>query len=172
MEVWTIWNATYWLSGYVKLITAVASVATAIVLPPLVPQTLTMVRDAKLSGERGAQLREINEQLERELSERRRAEQALVEMQERFQGIYESSKDGITFTDFDGLLLDVNAAYARLTGYTKDEMLGNKNYQELTPPEYHEHEARHIAETIRTGEASEFEKEYVRKDARACGARY
>jgi hypothetical protein len=24
MEVWTIWNATYWLSGYVKLLTAAA----------------------------------------------------------------------------------------------------------------------------------------------------
>jgi PAS domain S-box-containing protein len=52
MEVWTTYRATYWLSGYVKLVTAVASVATALVLPPLVPRTLAMVRSAKLIEER------------------------------------------------------------------------------------------------------------------------
>ena len=29
MEVWTIWRPNYWLSGYIKLITATVSVATA-----------------------------------------------------------------------------------------------------------------------------------------------
>jgi PAS domain S-box-containing protein len=52
MEVWTTYNATYWLSGYVKLVTAVASVATALVLPPLVPKTLALVQSAKLVEER------------------------------------------------------------------------------------------------------------------------
>ncbi|HEX8140623.1 MAG TPA: ATP-binding protein [Pyrinomonadaceae bacterium] len=52
MEVWTTYTATYWLSGYVKLVTAVASVATALVLPPLVPRTLALVQSAKLVEER------------------------------------------------------------------------------------------------------------------------
>jgi hypothetical protein len=43
MEVWTIWNATYWLSGYVKLLTAAASVATAVVLPFQVPKVLMLI---------------------------------------------------------------------------------------------------------------------------------
>src|SRR5450432_1008348 len=30
LDVWTLWFATYWLSGTVKLITAIASVSTAI----------------------------------------------------------------------------------------------------------------------------------------------
>ena len=30
MEVWTLWHATYWLSGVVKAVTAAASVPTAI----------------------------------------------------------------------------------------------------------------------------------------------
>src|SRR5438874_1840112 len=34
MEVWTIWTPVYWFSGVVKVVTALASVATAIVLPP------------------------------------------------------------------------------------------------------------------------------------------
>src|SRR6204780_5651783 len=40
MEVWTLWHATYWLSGAVKAITALASVPTAILLVRLIPQAL------------------------------------------------------------------------------------------------------------------------------------
>src|SRR3954454_18582379 len=43
MEAWTLWTPTYWLSGTLKAVTALASVATAIVLPPFVPRTLEMV---------------------------------------------------------------------------------------------------------------------------------
>jgi hypothetical protein len=52
MEVWTIWHATYWLSGYVKLLTAAASVATAVVLPFLVPKVLVLIQAVKLSQKR------------------------------------------------------------------------------------------------------------------------
>ena len=48
MEVWTLWSAAYWAAGGVKVITAVASVATALILPPLVPKALELVRHAKL----------------------------------------------------------------------------------------------------------------------------
>ena len=37
MEVWVIWEPVYWMSGYVKVVTAAASVATAVALFPLVP---------------------------------------------------------------------------------------------------------------------------------------
>lgn len=56
MEVWTIWNATYWLSGYVKLLTAAASVATAVVLPFLIPKVLMLIKAVKLSEERRVRL--------------------------------------------------------------------------------------------------------------------
>jgi hypothetical protein len=56
MEVWTIWHATYWLAGYIKLLTAASSVATAVVLPFLVPKVLMLIKSVKLSVERRAQL--------------------------------------------------------------------------------------------------------------------
>jgi hypothetical protein len=49
MEAWTIWHATYWLSGYIKLLTAAASVATAAVLPFHIPKVLTLIKAVKLS---------------------------------------------------------------------------------------------------------------------------
>ncbi len=64
MEVVTLWVPVYWLSGDVKLITAVASVATAVVLPPLVPKTLSMIQAAKMSEQRKLQIESQNRELE------------------------------------------------------------------------------------------------------------
>lgn len=56
MGVWTVWHPAYWLAGYVKLLTAAASVATAVVLPFLVPKVLSLIRAVRLSEERRVQL--------------------------------------------------------------------------------------------------------------------
>ncbi|HZG41171.1 MAG TPA: ATP-binding protein [Nodosilinea sp.] len=64
MAVWTLWHPTYWLSGALKVITAIASVITAILLPFLVPKALTLVDSAKLSEERRSNLEAANERLE------------------------------------------------------------------------------------------------------------
>lgn len=63
MEVWTLWNAHYWLSGGVKAVTAAASVLTAVALPPLVPVALRMVHDARLSEERRLDVERANQEL-------------------------------------------------------------------------------------------------------------
>jgi signal transduction histidine kinase/CheY-like chemotaxis protein len=66
MEIWTIWHPMYWLSGAVKALTALASVPTAILLVKLIPQALALPSPAAL--------RSANEDLAREVSERKRAE--------------------------------------------------------------------------------------------------
>ncbi|MGV3772661.1 MAG: sensor histidine kinase [Verrucomicrobiales bacterium] len=47
MEVWTVWQSVYWLSGYVKAITAAASVATALALFPLTPKIFKLIKAVK-----------------------------------------------------------------------------------------------------------------------------
>ncbi|MDQ2716247.1 MAG: ATP-binding protein [Chloroflexota bacterium] len=64
LEIWTLWNATYWLSGSMKLITAIASVATAIALPLLLPKVYAIVEVAKASNERKQQLESAHQELE------------------------------------------------------------------------------------------------------------
>jgi PAS domain S-box-containing protein len=71
MEVWTLWYPEYWLSGAIKAVTAAASVPTAIALAYLVPQALAIPSVA--------QLRAAKDQLEAEVLERKRAEEALRE---------------------------------------------------------------------------------------------
>jgi signal transduction histidine kinase len=69
MEVWTFWQPVYWLSGMVKVVTAVASVSTAAVLPFVIPKVHLTIREAKLGRERekaaarAAALEESNAQL-------------------------------------------------------------------------------------------------------------
>jgi signal transduction histidine kinase len=64
MEVWTLWHPTYWLAGGLKVVTAIASVTTAVILPCLVPQALALVESAKLSEERRSHLEMANRKLE------------------------------------------------------------------------------------------------------------
>jgi hypothetical protein len=40
MEAWNLWHATYWLAGGVNVVTAAASIGTAILLGKLVPRVL------------------------------------------------------------------------------------------------------------------------------------
>jgi signal transduction histidine kinase len=63
MEVWTVWQPVYWLSGYVKIVTGIASASTAIFLPTLVPKVIRLIREARLSTERKIQLEQLNEEL-------------------------------------------------------------------------------------------------------------
>ena len=117
----------------------------------------------KRVAQRTAELVEANTLLEKQLADLQRAEASLEAMRERFRGIYESSTDAIVHTSLDGHILDVNAAFTRLTGYRRDEV-ANLKYQDLTPQEYHAFEAAIVGRVVESGEAAEYEKEYIRKD--------
>ena len=69
MEVVTIWIPVYILSAVVKIFTAGASVTTAVVLPFMVPQVLTLVQQAKASEQVTAKLRASEERKEALLRE-------------------------------------------------------------------------------------------------------
>jgi signal transduction histidine kinase/ActR/RegA family two-component response regulator len=58
MEVVTLWTPVYWLAGDVKVVTAMASLATAIALPPLVPRILELIQAQDLADRRGTELAE------------------------------------------------------------------------------------------------------------------
>jgi signal transduction histidine kinase len=79
MDIWTLWNPTYWLSGYAKFITAVASTATAVMLPPLIPRVKALIAAAQKSKERKKSLEEVNRRLEQEIAENERLVAALRE---------------------------------------------------------------------------------------------
>jgi len=81
--------------------------------------------------ERTAELRETNEQLQLELSERKQADEKLVASETRYRRLFESAKDGILILDAEtGLIVDVNPFLMTLLGYSHEDFLG-KNLWEL-----------------------------------------
>jgi PAS domain S-box-containing protein len=51
LQIWTLWHPNYWLSGYLKAITAAVSVCTAVLLIPLIPKALALPSPAQLEKE-------------------------------------------------------------------------------------------------------------------------
>jgi signal transduction histidine kinase len=81
--IWTLWNADYGWEALIKVVTAIASVGTAIVLWPLIPKALALPSPLQLR-EANAELSERDnalDQLKREIADRERAEAALVQAQ-------------------------------------------------------------------------------------------
>jgi signal transduction histidine kinase/CheY-like chemotaxis protein len=82
MEIWTLWKPVFWLSADTKIVTAVASVATALVLPPLLPRILAVLQAAHVSEQRREALQRAHAELERRVAERTAQLQAALDRAE------------------------------------------------------------------------------------------
>lgn len=82
--------------------------------------------------ERTRDLRETNESLQREIAERRQAEQALRESEEKYSSLVRQSRDGI-FLVQDEVIKYVNQALTSLSGFETEELLGMPVFGLVTP---------------------------------------
>jgi PAS domain S-box-containing protein len=73
----------------------------------------------------------------RDITARKKAEQAIRESEERYRGLTEASVEGILIHD-NGILLDANPSLARMFGYDLSEMLGGNAIDLLAAPESRE----------------------------------
>src|SRR5215213_4419064 len=100
----------------------------------------------------------------RDVTERKRAESALRESEQRFRGSFERAATGMARVGTDGRFLRANRALCAILGYTERERLG-KTFQETTQPddlEVHlEHLRRVLVTVVRTYQT---EKRYLHKD--------
>lgn len=71
MNVWTLWHPNYWVSGLIKVITAIASIITALELIPLVPKALALPKPAELE--------ETNRELEEALRKLQQTQIQLIQ---------------------------------------------------------------------------------------------
>jgi PAS domain S-box-containing protein len=101
-----------------------------------------------------------------DVSERKRAEEALRESEAKIRRLVDANIIGIFIWDFEGRIIEANDALLRMLGYDREDLVsGRLRWTELTPPEWREgDERRRMPELKMTGSLQPFEKEYFRKD--------
>jgi len=133
MEIWTLWFPTYWLSGGLKAITALISIYTAFELVFLIPSALALPSSAQLIVANLALEKEINERKRAE-NERKQIEVALRNSEEQFRNAFENASIGMAIVSLDGYWVKVNPALCQIVGYSSEELLG-LNFQDITHPD-------------------------------------
>jgi PAS domain S-box-containing protein len=100
----------------------------------------------------------------RDCTERRRAEEALRESEERYRAIVDNIEDGYFELDLAGNLTFFNDSVCRMLGYSRDELLG-MNYKQYMDEETASRAYKTFNRVFRTGvSAWGSEWEFTRKD--------
>lgn len=101
--------------------------------------------------------------IHRDISERKRAEAALRESEERFRTAFASASTGMALLGLEGRCVQVNRAFCDMLGYTEDELM-SRDILALTHPEDRE-ASREVLLKVTTGaaESLQMEKRYLHK---------
>ena len=97
-----------------------------------------------------------------DITERRRAEEALLESQENYRRIVDTAAEGIWQIDEQSRITYVNRRMADMLGYTHGEMVGADVTSFMPPGEHVDSVFR--KDQQRKGVVDHFERQYIRKD--------
>jgi PAS domain S-box-containing protein len=111
MDVWTLWHPDYWLSGLIKAITAIVSLATAVLLVQLIPKALALPSPA---------------QLEQEIRERKTAETELQHTLQRLTFHVENSPLAVIEWDSNYQVQRWSQQAEQIFGWKAEEVLGQQ----------------------------------------------
>jgi PAS domain S-box-containing protein len=102
----------------------------------------------------------------RDITERRRAHQALLDSEAQYRGIFNASADALVLRDADFRIVDVNATYEAMSGNTRAEVLGVDRVLANPPAVKEKIRALHVRALA--GEPVTLQTQLVRRD----GTRY
>lgn len=101
----------------------------------------------------------------RDISIRKRAEEALQRSERRLRVFFESDMVGTIFWDIEGRIRDANNKFLRTFGYTREDVTeGRLAWSTLTPPEFRTLDEQAIAQLKTTGVDIPYEKEFLCKN--------
>ena len=101
-----------------------------------------------------------------DVTDRKRAEKALVASEARFRKVFEANVVGMIRWDLESsIILEANDEFLRMTGYSKADVdSGRVNFRALTPPEWTSRNEAALRQIKDQGFAPPYEKEYFCKD--------
>jgi PAS domain S-box-containing protein len=99
-----------------------------------------------------------------DITERKQADEALREGQEKLRRMFESVTDGITVIDLNGIITEVNQRTVEIHGFgSKDELVGRSAFA-LVAPADHEKITKNMHQALKQGTVRDVEYTLLRAD--------
>lgn len=104
-------------------------------------------------------------ELEERISERNRVEAALRQSEERYRELFENARDAMYVHDLEGTYTSINHAAEKLSGYTRDEIVGH-NFSEFVAAEHIRRVRERFCNKLAKRGETTYEVEIIAKDGR------
>jgi signal transduction histidine kinase len=127
LAIWNIWEPHYWLDASVKILTAIASIVTALLLWPLIPKALAIPSQAQLTRAN----RELSEEVARRVQAEAQLRRINDALQERTEELLGSNRKLESFSY--SISHDLRAPVRAIHGFTT--VLGETAGAKLTDDE-------------------------------------
>ncbi len=97
-----------------------------------------------------------------DISDRMETQKALKKSEEQYRSIFNAVMDGLAILDFSGLVIEVNPAFCKIYGYSRDELVGMDG-RGLIHPDYQKFYDSFLS-TVKDNRAFRRETVNIRKD--------